>query len=151
MRRHPPHHLSPAKANHPAGQDPETRLTAPKPPQQRSDQARKPVISEQENCSYATACPEIGSTGSKFRSSRPCQPVRRMEKLPSVFQERPASGGLLRIGSWSPGSEFGNLRLRIADSQLEVLVAHVGHFFAFSRARSGAHASTLSLRWGIVF
>ena len=23
MRRHPPHHLSPARANHPAGQDPE--------------------------------------------------------------------------------------------------------------------------------
>jgi hypothetical protein len=29
MRRHPPHHLSPARANHPAGQDPEARLTAP--------------------------------------------------------------------------------------------------------------------------
>jgi len=29
MRRHPPHHLSPARANHPAGQDPEARLAAP--------------------------------------------------------------------------------------------------------------------------
>src|SRR5258707_5891674 len=26
-RRHPPHHLSPARANHPAGQDPEAHLT----------------------------------------------------------------------------------------------------------------------------
>ena len=27
MRRHPAHHLSPARANHPAGQDPEPRLS----------------------------------------------------------------------------------------------------------------------------
>jgi hypothetical protein len=51
MRRYPPHHLSPARANHPAGQDPEARLSRPRSPQQRSDQARKPVNSEQENCS----------------------------------------------------------------------------------------------------
>ena len=29
MRRHPPHHLSPARANHPAGQDPGARLSLP--------------------------------------------------------------------------------------------------------------------------
>jgi tRNA dihydrouridine synthase A len=29
MRRHPPHHLSPARANHPAGQDPEAGSAAP--------------------------------------------------------------------------------------------------------------------------
>jgi len=29
MRRHPPHHLSPTQANHPAGQDPEA---GPRPP-----------------------------------------------------------------------------------------------------------------------
>src|SRR5664280_1021431 len=28
-RRNPPHHLSPARANHPAGQDPEARLSRP--------------------------------------------------------------------------------------------------------------------------
>src|SRR5450830_1709829 len=28
MRRHPPHHLSPARAKHPAGLDPEARLSA---------------------------------------------------------------------------------------------------------------------------
>src|SRR4029077_17645662 len=53
MRRHPPHHLSPAQANHPAGQDPEASLSRPKSPQQRSNQARKPVNSEQSCCSYA--------------------------------------------------------------------------------------------------
>jgi hypothetical protein len=29
MRRHPPHHLSPARAKHPAGQNPEARLGRP--------------------------------------------------------------------------------------------------------------------------
>src|SRR5258707_7928764 len=29
MRRQPPHHLSPARANHPAGQDPGARLSRP--------------------------------------------------------------------------------------------------------------------------
>src|ERR1700674_4088045 len=29
MRRHPPHHLSPARAIHPAGQDPEAHLSRP--------------------------------------------------------------------------------------------------------------------------
>src|SRR5882757_9436291 len=29
MRRHPPHHLSPARANHTAGQDPGARLSLP--------------------------------------------------------------------------------------------------------------------------
>src|ERR1700681_4441641 len=40
----------PRSANRPAGQDPEARLSRPKSPQQRSDQARKPVISEQDYC-----------------------------------------------------------------------------------------------------
>ena len=39
-----PHHLSPAKANNPAGQDPEARSA----PQQCSDQRGKPVNSEQD-------------------------------------------------------------------------------------------------------
>jgi len=37
----------PRRANHPAGQNPEARLSRSKSPQQRSDQGRKPVISEQ--------------------------------------------------------------------------------------------------------
>jgi hypothetical protein len=50
-RRHPPHDLSPARAKRPAGQDPKARLSRPKSRQQRSDQARKPVNSEQDSCS----------------------------------------------------------------------------------------------------
>jgi hypothetical protein len=53
MRRHPPHHLSPRPGKTPAGPDPEARLSRPKSPQQRSNQARKPVISEQDGCSLA--------------------------------------------------------------------------------------------------
>jgi hypothetical protein len=35
------------------GPDPEARLSRPKSPQQRSDQDRKPVISEQDSCSFS--------------------------------------------------------------------------------------------------
>src|SRR5882724_13011171 len=51
-RRHPSPYLSPAWADHPAGPDPEARLSRPKSVQQRSDQARKPVNSEQCCCCY---------------------------------------------------------------------------------------------------
>ena|SRR6267378_791851 len=37
----------PRRANHPAGRDSKGRLGRPQPAQQRSNQARKPVISEQ--------------------------------------------------------------------------------------------------------
>jgi hypothetical protein len=53
-RRHPPHHLSPARANHPAGQDSQSRLNRCKSSQQRSDQAGKPVNSEQDSCSFSS-------------------------------------------------------------------------------------------------
>jgi len=43
----------PRPAKHPAGPDPKARLSRPKSPQQRSDHARKPVISEQDSCSLA--------------------------------------------------------------------------------------------------
>jgi hypothetical protein len=55
MRRHPPHHLGPARGKSPAGHVPE-RLQPPRSPQQRSDQAQKPVHSEQENCSFERGC-----------------------------------------------------------------------------------------------
>jgi hypothetical protein len=37
------------------------------------------------------------------------QPVRRSEKLSVLLAERPANGGLLRIGGQSPGCDFGIL------------------------------------------
>src|SRR5258705_12115381 len=53
MRPHPPHHLSPAKQTTRQGVIPKGASTAPQPAQQRSDQGRKPVISEQDTCSLA--------------------------------------------------------------------------------------------------
>jgi hypothetical protein len=49
-RRHPPHHLSPARVKRQAGPDPEAGLTRLKSPQQRSVQARMPVNSEHDCC-----------------------------------------------------------------------------------------------------
>ena len=71
MRRHPSHHLSPARANHPAGQDPEARLNRSTSPQQRSDQDRKPVISEQDCCSLGR---EAGCDGHAKVRILPTQP-----------------------------------------------------------------------------
>jgi hypothetical protein len=53
---------------------------------------------------------------SRFESSRPSQPVRRLETLPSVIPEMPANGGLLRICGRSPDSKFGQFQGEIADS-----------------------------------
>src|SRR5258708_34091102 len=45
----------PRPAKHPAGPTPQATPSAPKSPQQRSDQAQKPVNSEQYSCSHAKA------------------------------------------------------------------------------------------------
>ena len=74
-RHHPPHHLSPAQASHPAGQDPEGRLSRPKSPQQCSDQARMPVVFEQDSCSFGVRCPADERTCSNSNRSRPA--IRR--------------------------------------------------------------------------
>jgi hypothetical protein len=52
----------------------------------------------------------------KFESSQVSQPVRRPETLPSTMPQRPANGGLLRIGYRSPGSGIGVSGSEIADS-----------------------------------
>jgi hypothetical protein len=56
------------------------------------------------------------STMRRFESSRPSQPVRRVEKMSLSLGERPANGGLLRITHESLGSDFGHSRSEIADS-----------------------------------
>jgi hypothetical protein len=60
--------------------------------------------------------PDFDSTMRRFESSRPSQPVRRLETSPSAMPQRPANGGLLRIGYRSPGSEIGVSGSEIADS-----------------------------------
>ena len=52
MRRHPPHHLSPARAIPRQGKTPKRAFATSKSPQQRSDPTRKPVKSEQDSCSF---------------------------------------------------------------------------------------------------
>src|SRR5258708_2210510 len=47
VRRHPPHHLSPAEQPPGRARSPGAPSADPQPAQQRSDQGRKPVISEQ--------------------------------------------------------------------------------------------------------
>jgi hypothetical protein len=49
----------PRRANHPAGRDPMGRSAAPQPAQQRSDQGRKPVISEQIVAGRAKILPSV--------------------------------------------------------------------------------------------
>jgi hypothetical protein len=52
MRRHPPHHLSPARAKPRQGKTEKRAFATSKSPQQSSDRTRKPVQSEQDNCSF---------------------------------------------------------------------------------------------------
>jgi hypothetical protein len=63
MRRHPPHHLSPARAKPRQGKTEEARIRHFKSSQQRSDQTRKPVKSEQDSCSFDSnhGLPTVGS------------------------------------------------------------------------------------------
>src|ERR1700733_16091185 len=112
-RRRPPHHLSPAPVNQ-AGLDPEAGLSRSNSIQQRSFQARMPVNSEQD-CCWLQREAGMPMVIRRFESSRPSQAVRRSEKLSLILAERPANGGLLRIGHQSPGSDFGHSRSEIAD------------------------------------
>src|SRR5258708_27172577 len=59
VRRHPPHHLSPAEQTTRQGAIPWGASAAPKPAQQRSDQGRKPVISEQIVAGRAKILPSV--------------------------------------------------------------------------------------------
>jgi len=67
----------PRPAKHPAGQDPEARISRLKSPQQRSDQAPKPVNSEQDSCSFPVIVfdPKAQHGGESGRL-RPCRAPR---------------------------------------------------------------------------
>jgi len=66
----------------------------------------------------------------KFESSEVSQAVRHWEKLSPIIAERPANGGLLRIGHQSPGSVFYHL----GGENPENLPTHAG-LFPFSGDR----------------
>src|SRR6202171_4849223 len=80
-------------------------------------------------------------TTSRFESSRPSQPVRRLETLPSVTSETPANGGLLRIGYRSPGSEIGRCGTQIAES-----LRRIFEIFPFS-GDSGWRLGSILTAW----
>ena len=65
MRRHPPHHLSPARANHPAGQDPEARLSRP------SHHSNAPIKPESQSIlsKIVALTPSKGAFGKSFSAS----------------------------------------------------------------------------------
>src|SRR6478672_1151819 len=74
MRRHPPHHLSPARANHPAGQDPEARLSRP------SHHSNAPISPESQSIlsKIVALTPSNGSfaVGTRVTSRPPHRSVR---------------------------------------------------------------------------
>jgi hypothetical protein len=80
-------------------------------------------------------------TISGFESSRPSQPVRRLEISTSVMPVMPASGRPLRIGGRSPDSEFGHFRTKTADSLQRIL-----EIFPFSGDR-GRRPGSIYTAW----
>src|SRR3981189_45215 len=70
MRRHPPHHLSPARANHPAGQDPEALLSRP------SHHSNAPIKPESQSIlsKIVALTPSNGPFGKSFSASNSDMP-----------------------------------------------------------------------------
>src|SRR5712672_1535766 len=64
--------------------------------------------------------PDFDSTIRRFESSRPSQPIRPSEIGPVILAERPANGGLLRIGHQSPGSYFRHSHTETAGSLRQI-------------------------------
>src|SRR3984893_4190469 len=56
-----------------------------------------PLSGPSDGASPSGKAVDFDSTIRRFESSRPSQPVRRQEILPSAIPEMPANGGLLRI------------------------------------------------------
>jgi hypothetical protein len=73
MRRHPPHHLSPAQANHPAGQDPEARLS-----RSPSHHSNAPIKPERQSIlsNIVALTPSKGSFGKALSASTALRCVR---------------------------------------------------------------------------
>ena len=101
MRRHPPHHLSPARANHPAGQDPGARLSLP------SHHSNAPIKPESQSIlsKIVALMPSKGSFGKSFSASTEFGRLARRNAIISSdegecdvvsdFGHRAASGGNL--------------------------------------------------------
>jgi hypothetical protein len=100
MRRHPPHHLSPARAIHPAGQDPEARFSRP------SHHSNAPIKPESQSIlsKIVALMPSKGSFGKSFSASTEFGRIARRNAIISSdegecdvvsdFGHRTASGGI---------------------------------------------------------
>ena len=108
MRRQPPHHLSPAKQTTRQGVIPKGASTAPQPAQQRSDQGRKPVISEQDSCSLAWIIALMRETEFLPRAGMAADSENKLPSLGKFFRDvtRPERRDLQKIPQ--PG-EFNDL------------------------------------------
>src|SRR5260370_33716291 len=100
VRRHPPHHLSPAEQTTRQGVILWGVSAAPQPAQQRSDQGRKPVISAQSRWRG-----QFRTSISRFESSRPSPPFVRSAGFARKRQNGPEIAAF-RDFILSPDSRF---------------------------------------------
>src|SRR5258708_38859228 len=82
MRRHPPHHLSPARATHPAGQALEARLSRP------SHHSNAPIKPESQSIlsKIVALTPSKGSFG---KSSSASTALKVRQEYPKVIGSNP--------------------------------------------------------------
>jgi hypothetical protein len=103
MRRNPPHHLSPAWANHPAGHDPEPVSTAP------SQHSNAPIATGSQSFLSKIVARCVAKQDAmvmrRFESFRPSQAVRPVAVRPRPIAEKPAHGCLLQFYGRSPSSQ----------------------------------------------
>jgi hypothetical protein len=110
VRRHPPHHLSPAEQTTRQGVILWGASAAPQPAQQRSDQGRKPVISAQSRWRG-----QFRTSISRFESSRPSQPFVRSAGFARKRQNGPEIAAF-REFILSPDSRFADPEVEITES-----------------------------------
>src|SRR5258708_10940830 len=95
-----------------------------------------PLSEESDGASPSGKAVDFDSTIRRFESSRPSQPVRRLETLPPDLLEMPANCGVLRFNGRSPGTDLGHFRLGLADSLRRIL--EIFPFFGHRRRRPGS-------------
>src|SRR5258708_16568900 len=97
-----------------------------------------PLSEESDGASPSGKAVDFDSTIRRFESSRPSQPVRRLETLPPDLLEMPANCGVLRFNGRSPGTDLGHFRLGLAGLRriLEIKYSRFWETAAGDRVRS---------------
>src|SRR5260370_34448326 len=99
-----------------------------------------PRSEESDGASPSGKAVDFDSTIRRFESSRPSQPVRRLETLPPDLLERPANCGVLRFNGRSPGTALGHFRLGLADSLRRILEIKYSRFWESAAGDRGRSA-----------